>query len=36
MRERMKKREGEGRGTPILHFDLIYYKTTYKPEKAMI
>ena len=36
MRERMKEREGEGRWYPLLHFDTIYYISTYKREKVMI
>ena len=32
----MKERDGEGRWYPLLHFDLIYYISTYKREKVMI
>ena len=36
MRERMKEGDGEGRWHPLLHFDIIYYVSTYKPKKVMI
>ena len=31
-----REREMEGKGTPILHFDLINHISTYKREKVMI